>query len=295
MPKELTHIFIAQDVVQKVNEAGQSLLAQVINRHLGAYYLGSIIPDALYYDVPPFRLNPRKYMWVSRAFHKKEKAKNDQKAVHLFHSIAGNPRIWPLKMAFAAGVITHTVADRIFHELIEDYTSTWGEEGTVAMATHREIETLIDMILLRPLNLKPRQLQLGNLVQLDKNAKHVLFRFFLTHLLEGHEALDSSLVNALKRAYDQQRLFFRLFAARPLYHITKFSNRAVGGRLRAWQRLFYPDVVAPQRFPVLDKIRSNSPADASLFDGGFGVFREAASNEAIQHINQALKAFAVGK
>jgi hypothetical protein len=261
MAKELTHILIAQDVIKQIKESGQQLLAQLIEENLPAYYLGSIIPDALFYDVPPFRLNPHKHIWLSRAFHLKEKAKNDEKAVSLFRSIAANPRVWRLKMAFAAGIITHTVTDRIFHELIEYYTSTWGEKGTVAMTTHREIETLIDTILLRPLNMGPREIHLGHL-------------------------------DALKRAHDQQRLFLKLFATLPLYHIMKLSNKFVAGHLGVWHSLFYPKDGEPQSFPVLDKIRLNSLGDESLFDGVLQACRKAASSEAICHINIALKTFA---
>jgi hypothetical protein len=291
MAKELTHILIARDVVKRLGRNGQTLLAQLIERNIGAYYLGSTIPDALFYDVPPFRLNPKNYVWLSRAFHKKEKTKNDQEAVSLFRSIEANPRVWRLKMAFAAGIVTHTVIDRIFHELIEHYSSTWGERGSVATATHREIETLIDMILLQPLNMTPRQIHLGHFIQLDESTKYSLFRFYLDHLIEDHKA-DPSLLNALKRAHDQQCLFIKLFATLPLYHIIKLTNKLVAGRLLPWHSLFYPEEVGPKTFPVLGKMEVSSLRDERLFDGELEACREAASNEAISHINMALKAFA---
>jgi hypothetical protein len=291
MAKELTHILIARDVVKRLGRNGQTLLAQLIERNIGAYYLGSIIPDALFYDVPPFRLNPKKHVWLSRSFHKEETAKNDQTAVNLFRSVEANPRVWRLKMAFAAGIITHTVIDRIFHELIEYYTSTWGEGGSVAMATHREIETLIDMILLRPLNVTPRQINLAHFIQLDERTKYSLFGFYLDHLIEDHKA-DPYLLNALKRAHNQQCLFIKLFATLPLYHIIKLTNKLVAGRLLAWHSLFYPEDVGPQTFPVLGKMEVSSLRDERLFDGELEACREAASNEAISHINMALKAFA---
>jgi len=291
MAKELTHILIAQDVVKQLRRNGQTLLAQLIERNIGAYYLGSIIPDALFYDVYPLRLNPEKYVWLSRAFHKEETAKNDQQAVSLFRSVEANPRVWRLKMAFAAGIITHTVIDRIFHELIEYYTSTWGEGGSVATATHREIETLIDMILLRPLNMTPRQINLAHFIQLDERTKYSLFGFYLDHLVEDHKE-DPPLLNTLRRSHDQQCLFIKLFATLPLYHIIKLTNKLVAGRLVAWHSLFYPEEVGPQTFPVFGKMGVNSLKDERLFDGGLGTCREAASNEAISHINMALKAFA---
>ncbi|UCG80808.1 MAG: zinc dependent phospholipase C family protein [Desulfobacterales bacterium] len=295
MAKELTHILIAQDILKQMKGSGQQLLAEVIERNFSAYYLGSIIPDALFYDVPPFRLNTQKYIWLSRAFHTKRKAKNDQKAMSLFRSIAANPRVWQLKMAFAAGIITHTVIDRIFHQLIEYYTTSWGESGTAALATHREIETLIDMTLLGELDLCPRQVHLEHLIHLDERTQETLFRFYVAHLIEVDNAREAYFSNVLKKAYHQQRLFLRMFSTRLLYHITKFSNKIVAGRLWAWHILFYPEEVKPKNFPVLDKIRLNSLSDNSFFDRRLMAYKETASNEAIQHINVALKTFCQGK
>lgn len=295
MAKELTHILIAQDVLTQLNVSRQQLLAKVIEKYLPSFCLGAIIPDALYYDVLPFRLNPQKYIWISRALHLKEKNKNDQKAANFFKSIAVKPRAWRLKIAFAAGIITHTVVDRIFHELIEYYTTIWGEKGTIAIATHREIETLIDIVLLRLSNTDPRQFHLGRFIRLDERTKHALFHFYLSHLIDLPQADQTSLLNALKRAHQQQCLFLALFATRPLYHIMKFSNRIVGERLRAWHSLFYPDRVDPQSFPVLGKLRLDALPDESPFIERLKRLREAATNEAIQHINTALKRLAQGK
>lgn len=293
MAKELTHILIAQDVLLRLKRCGQQHLAKVIEENLHAFYLGAIIPDAFYYDVLPFGLIPQKLIWISRALHLKEKIKNDQKAVGLFRAITIKSGAWRLKTAFAAGVITHTVVDRIFHELIEYYTITWGEKGTVAMATHREIETLIDIILLRLSNTEPRQFHPGPLIRLDEPTKYTLFHFYLSHLLNPPEANQVvSLVNRLKMAYHQQCLFLTLFATRPLYHIMNMSNRIVKGHLRIWQSLFYPDRVNPESFPVLAKLKPLTMRDENIFFRELERLRETATNEAIQRINMALKRFA---
>jgi len=293
MAKELAHILIAQDVLLQLKRCGQQHLAKVIEENLPSFYLGAIIPDAFYYDVLPFGLRPQKHAWISRALHLKKKIKNDQKAVGLFRAIAIKSGAWRLKAAFAAGIITHTVVDRIFHELIEYYTTTWGEKGTVATATHREIETLIDIILLRLSNTEPRRFHPGLIIRLDEPTKYTLFHFYLSNLLDLPEANQVvSLVNCLKRAYDQQCLFLTLFATRPLYHIMNMSNRIVKGRLRIWQSLFYPDRVNPESFPVLAKLKLRTMSDENIFFRELKRLRKRAAIEAIQHINTALKTFA---
>jgi hypothetical protein len=292
MAKELTHILIAQDVVKRLKGFGQPLLAQVIEKNLSAYYLGSIIPDALFYDVFLFCPDRRKHIGISRSLHQNEKAENDRKAMGFFRAIAANPHMWPLKMAFSAGIVTHTVVDRILHNLIEYYTTAWGEKGSNALATHREIETLVDMVLLQPLNMHPRQFRFQRFIQMDERTKHLLFQFYLADLIgEGTEP-SRSLLKTLKRASDQQCFFLQLFATRSLYRIMKISNSLPSDRLRAWQSLFYPDEVGPQTFSVLAKPRADPPGDEILLNGGLARLREAALNDAIWHINLAVTTFA---
>jgi hypothetical protein len=291
MAKELTHILIAQDVVKQMKASGQHRLAQLIHQNLRAYYLGSIIPDALFYDVPPFCLRPHKYVWISRAFHQQDKTKNDQKAVSLFRAIAAKPRFWRLKMAFAAGIVTHTAVDRVFHELIDYYTTSWGEKGTIALASHREIETLIDMTLLQPLRMEPWQINIGSFMPLDERTTYTLFRFYLAHE-KNSQVAESTLLSALQRAHKQQRFFLRLFATRPLYDFVRLSNKLVAGRLCAWHSLFYPPKIGPQTFPVLVKTGRHRLGAGRSFDQALKACREAATNEAIRHMNIGLKTFA---
>ncbi|MBW1740642.1 MAG: zinc dependent phospholipase C family protein [Deltaproteobacteria bacterium] len=291
MAKELTHILIAQDVLKKLKGSGQLLLAQVIERNLPAFYLGAIIPDAFFYDVPPFPLSPQKYIWISRNLHLREKAQNDQVAVSFFGSIAANPCAWRLKVAFAAGVITHTVSDRILHEVIDYYTTTWGQKDSLAVATHRQIETLIDMVLVQQLHLHPRDFYLERLIHLERRPLNCLFRFYLAHL-GVHLASGPWHLNALKRALVKQCLFLKLFTQRALYHTIKVSNKLAADRLRTWFSLFYPDHIGPQTFPILDKIDLNALTDGHAFTGTVTSIKDAAIADAIRHINIGLKRFA---
>ncbi len=291
MAKELTHILIAQDVVKQLKGSGQQLLAQVIKENLPAFYLGAIIPDAFYYDVPPFRLNPKKYVWVARALHLKEALKNDQKAVSFFDAIAAAPHVWTLTLPFAAGIVTHTVTDRIIHGIIHHYTLSWGEKGSLALATHRQIETLIDMALLQQLRRHPRDFLREGLAKVDKPTGDCLFRFYLAHLI-GYTTLPPFLLKALKRAHAQQRLFFRLFTNKALYRIMNLSNKLVPGCLQAWSTLFYPDTVGIRAFPVLEKLDLNALTDGHSFTGTLASLMDNVTTEAIQQINLGVRRLA---
>ena len=188
MPKELSHILIARKVLAQLEGSGQKTLAQVIESNVPAFYLGAIIPDAFFYDMVPLSRFSRGYYQVSRALHAKETPKNDEKAVAFFDSIGTMPALWPSKVAFAAGIVAHTVSDRIIHGVIDHYTTTWRHVGSLATATHREFETLIDMVLLQELRLHPREFRLRSFVDIDPHTELCLLRFYIAHLVGGSPA-----------------------------------------------------------------------------------------------------------
>jgi hypothetical protein len=288
MAKELTHIVVARKVLNDLKEAGHRLLAQLLDKSLSAYYLGAIIPDAFFYEMSPLRRVSRDYAHICRALHLGETARNDQLAVSFFDSISANPQGWRQKVAFAAGIVTHTVSDRIIHDLIDHYTTSWNEKGSLAMASHRQLETLIDMLLLEQLGSHPRDFLLEGLVDLDKPTEDYLFRYYLTNLLGDSRTLHPSLLRALGRAYAQQRILLKLFALKPLYHIMNFSNKLSAGRLSVLSSLFYPQTVGTQTFPILHRLDLNALTNGRYFTGTLGTLVDAVTTEAICHIRVGL-------
>ena len=285
MAKELTHILIAQDVLRRLRDR-QPLLASVIERNASAYYLGAIFPDALFYAWPPFCLHPGKYLWISKALHHKDAARNNQTAANLFSSISGASHMWSEKLAFSAGIITHTVADGTFHDLIAQYNKAWNEAGAEAMGTHREMETFIDMALLKARNIHPKKLRLASYIAMDPRIERGLCHFYLAYVTGNNRISNHSLIHMLKRAIDQQCLFSRLFAARPIYHITRIGDRVLSSRLRLWHALFYPDTQRLESFQFLGRLRG---VDSHPFDlDGLTFHTDAASTEAIRCINQGV-------
>jgi hypothetical protein len=181
------------------------------------------------------------------------------------------------------GIITHTVADRTFHDLIAHYNNAWNEAGAEAMGTHREMETFIDMALLKQRNIHPRDFRLGRYIAMDPRTERVLHHFYLAYVTRNNRISSHSLIHVLKRAAHQQCFFSRLFAARPMYHITRIANRVVSNHLRLWHALFYPDTEAAESFLFLNKLRA---ADSHPFDPNrLSLHTDAASVEAIRCIN----------
>jgi hypothetical protein len=292
MPKELAHIIIAHDVIKRLEGSGQQLLAQVIKENIPAFHLGAIIPDAFFYDLIPFYRTSGHNIQISNALHSKDGAKNDQKALSFFDDIADDPHAWPSKVAFAAGIVTHAVSDRIIHGLIDHYTTTWGEKGSIEIASHRQLETLIDMVLLQQSRQHPREFRLDRLTNVDQPALDCLFRFYLGRLVGDSSTLPLCLLKALKRARAQQCLFLKLFTTKPLYHIMNFRNKLLASYLQAWSSLFYPDTVGTQTFPILHKLDLNVLTDGSSFAGTFASLVDEMITEAIRQINVGVRRLA---
>ena len=288
MAKEITHILIAHDVFRQMADTGNARLARVIEQNMGGFFLGALIPDALFYDVPPFRMNPLKHEWIARNLHGEEAEDNDDKAMGFFRMVAGSPSAWQQKMAFVAGIVTHTVVDRIFHGAIENYTTTWGETGSTAMATHREIETLVDTFLLQELSLGPRDFFRRYLAPMDDPGILRLCHLYIAGATENTTGFDVSLPHVLSRAHRQQRLFLKLFAARPLRRMVKGLDQLARGRLQPWDRLFYRGRIDVESFPVLLKLGATSPNPGGPFFNEVTRLRERAAREALRSIQAAV-------
>ena len=292
MPKEITHILTAKGVLRHLRSVEQTRLSHVIEKNLGGFFLGAIIPDSVYYDVPPFCLNPHEHSWIAHDLHRHKPADNDAKATALFRAIGTRPYAWKLKVAFSAGVITHTVADRVFHEAIDHYISAWGETGKSAQATHYEIETLIDLLLLQYLGMTPRQFVRKNPIRLDHASVLRLCHFYLNHLMGNGRTPDPKLIHALRMAISQQGLFLRLFMIRPLGLAVNAMSKFTEAQLQAWNRLFYPDRIEHDSFPVLLKLGIESPARWRWFVEEVRRLQELAIGEAANNILSALRMLA---
>jgi hypothetical protein len=290
MAKEITHILIAGQVTRHLKRSGLRRLAHLISENSGGLFLGATIPDALYYDVPPFRLNPLKHIWIAQNLHQDRLTDNETKAAALFRTVSARPPAWKLKLAFAAGVMTHTVVDRVFHETIDQTIAGWGETGAEAQATHREMETLIDLLFLKQVDMSPRQFLRDYPLQLSHKALLRLCQLYLELFAQPEQGPRIELIHVLKRANLQQRIFLQLFTMRPLHLAVNRLNRLASGRLKTWNSLFYPDRANPFHFPVLYKLGIQSHSGSRPFVREVIRLRDLAVAEAAASIQWAVGA-----
>jgi hypothetical protein len=253
MPKEITHILIAKEVLRIFKASEHPLFTQTLETHLPAYYLGAIIPDAMFYDVLTIDRISANYLKLVRVLHTKDTAENNQRALRFFSAIRKTPSQWPLKVAFSAGVVTHTVSDGMVHGMIDMMITRWNKKGSVALATHRQLETLMDMVLLKQQGQSAESFPLERLTMLDGPRKDCILVFYLYHLMGGNGLFAPRLLRVLERATSEQLYFLKLFRTTRLYHIVTTLNKLVGGRLESWSSLFYPETIGPEAIPILNR------------------------------------------
>jgi hypothetical protein len=289
MPKELTHIVIAEHVLATLKKSGEASLANILDAHRPAFYLGAIVPDAFFYRVIPLPSMSGGLPTVSSQLHTKDGAKNDERGEGLFQAIAASPAMQPLKTAFAAGIMTHTISDRMIHGVIDYYIRIWRHTGTVALATHRQFETLMDVAVLARSRVRPVDFPLQKILSLTAGQRECLFRFCALHFLKDSAAFHHAPARHLRWAHLQQLFFLKLFRTKGLYRCTGLINRLAGGRLAFLSYLFYPAMVRTGTFPIGNMLDLNALTDGADFQGDVASLVSHAATRSVRLIQACFR------
>ncbi len=110
MPKERLHLLLADQSLQVLTSLlGSSPLSE---DHKFAYFLGAVSPDALFYDLPSFRLSS-----LGSALHRLEGELCLPFLVSVLREGGKEPS--PETLAWVLGVASHFLADADWHPIIE--------------------------------------------------------------------------------------------------------------------------------------------------------------------------------
>ena len=153
MPKELTHLIISTEALEKVEKKSFDAAA-IINKNLDLFMLGSLICDTAYYHIPIFN-KKKSILSISQAIHN---ARGDLNKKVITRLAKNERQCEPDQhFAFLCGVLSHHMADRVFHPpvlfLTGDYHANDAQEKYFAEARHRFLEGLIDRYLAKGSNL----------------------------------------------------------------------------------------------------------------------------------------------
>ncbi len=121
MPKEITHIFFAEKILERLRKEVQ----KVIKNHPNVYYFGSISPDLFYYYIP----SNKKFKDIENL---KLGERIHNSSENLFSLIlriinADNPSR-NILFSFLSGYLTHVATDIFFHPYIYHITGNYNDE-----------------------------------------------------------------------------------------------------------------------------------------------------------------------
>jgi hypothetical protein len=220
MPKENTHLWFAQGLLEEIRE-GRML--QSISANMAHYFLGSIIPDTFYYA------SRKSVEAISEAIHGKDGLPTNIMILSVLDQAKG-----PEDIAFILGYITHCALDITFHPMIDNLSGDYYDEDPSrredAQAMHRALETCIDIRIRNSLR---------------------IFRLVSPRLLRGLAFEDivsrdfAVTPGRIESTLQKQILSNRLFASPSVYKLASSLQSMGLVKSRSFLALFYADIKDP--------------------------------------------------
>jgi Zinc dependent phospholipase C len=227
MPKEITHWSLAVTLAD--NLPGDSLFYEPVRSFPYLFLLGAITPDIPFY----YLAGPKTaaVQSLSVPFH----GTDERTLLPVLLFLDKYPDHPPAALAFAAGVISHILADTLFHPLVYYFTGMDGVHPG-ATARHREFETAMDLYFLH-LSQGRSQVSLARVMNHLEVSKQQCSRF-MAALFQTENRLEK---RCLTPALYFHMTLQRLFRSRLAYNTLAFLNRKT-----PW----IPDKVVGLMYPV---------------------------------------------
>ena len=236
MPKEITHWTLAATVAK--NLPGDSLFYEPVRSFPNLFLLGAITPDVPFYYLAGPKTDA--VQGLSAPFH----GTNERALLPVLSFLDQYPGRPPEVLAFAAGVISHLLADTLFHPLVYYFSGMDGVHPG-ATARHRQFETAMDLYFLH-LSQDRSSVSLARVIQDLEVSKRQCCRFMAELFQTGNRPERSCLGPALYSHMTLQRLFRSPLA----YKSLAFLNQKT-----SW----IPDKVVGLIYPV------NGPVNLCFF------------------------------
>lgn len=237
MPKEITHLIVADEVLRALPKAERS----AILRHRHLYDLGSTSPDLFYYDLPfPFELLESTEVFSER-IHGRSGEDNMAHVLWMLREMKEHPAEGGL--AFIAGYLTHTASDAVFHPMVYSMTGNYYAEDAAerkrSRARHRVLETSLDLYLLEMRGTTLAEFDLPSRCRLERGDIEILTSLYARSLkatFDPEFPLEAGILRALRKF----RLMTRFMVSTSLVRFLHRVNRLLSFRINDFVNLFYP-------------------------------------------------------
>lgn len=255
MPKEITHIHIAEKILNALPESVQLILKQ----NQSSYYFGSIAPDIFYYDVANIknRTIESRIEW-GEIIHGRYGNDTMLHLIYILDQIRANKsdnsrnstnHRNSILLSFVCGFLTHIAADTIFHPYIYSVTGNYYDqnqtEHKASIARHRLFETCLDQHILKQREISLADFKLNQWFNLNELEKPTILNMYADSLQIANDLhLNSKLMRRIVyRCYRKTCLITQVFQNRPASKVLIKLNRRLNGRLSGAANAVYGDQV----------------------------------------------------
>ena len=239
VPKEITHIHVAEKIRERMQEPVKSLLT----RQDRPYSFGSMSPDLYYYDIR-LPLEKKHNLELGEIIHGRYGNDNSMHVLWMLERCVEikekNPDSLEPMFAFLCGYLTHVAADIVFHPYVYSVSGNYYDpdpkERSTAEGRHRLFETLLDFHIL---NLRNQSLQDFQLLERINPGKHKdnLLGFFSKGMSNASSVKLPTMPEAedihwiTERSFRRSRTMIGLFHNRPLVAGLNSLNWKMQGKI----------------------------------------------------------------
>ncbi len=242
MPKELTHLIISNEALQRVNAKAPETAA-ILSKNLDLFMLGSLICDTAYYHIPIFN-KKKSIIFISQIIHTDGGDISKDFVVRLAenrYQCNANQHF-----AFLCGVLSHHLADRAFHPLVIYLTGNYHDDDPQirhsAQARHRFLEGLIDLNLANSSNVPLQSKKGGKLfLSMEKDALlPILISFVYAAMPQTKEEVAKDIASILLALPGFQIGLLNLYGKGYFRRIILAINKLFRFKFSGYAAMLYP-------------------------------------------------------
>ena len=260
MPKEWTHIIVSREAAQKVKGLDETAAA-ILEKRQDLFMIGAIICDTSYYHTPLFNKD-KDVSFISKKIH------NDRGELDgaFMRRLASSARHLPEEehFAFFCGILSHAIADRVFHPLVlyltGDYHAEGREEREMSQARHRFLEGLIDLKLAGREGGTCHMSDWRDLSYRKRNELLPLIIAFVTAAdPAGSEERSRNVAKIVCRLLKKQLFLLKLYEKGYFRRMVLEINRLANFRFSGYAAMLYPEKRQSDRLFLKGELNYKDP------------------------------------
>lgn len=238
MPKEITHLFFAEKIQEKLPNPIQKILENNIN----IYFYGSSLPDMFYYSIPSKKFKFFEELDIGNKIHDSEN--NLSPIYDLLQNAKKNSKKKDKIFSLVSGYLTHVAVDTFFHPYIYYITGNYHDpdlkKQKVYQRNHRLYETCLDFYILKEhYNISIKKFFLLEKLFLKKEQEDILKDYALSIYNSFVKKNDlENFINFTYNCYSNHKKLLSLFLKGSLAKIIN-SIPILNKKLSSITALFY--------------------------------------------------------